>query len=200
MNQPIRGQMVYPLVYAYIVMALYDGVSELLERGRGIRGKRKGYVWMEKCIPAAVFLVWLRVGWIQCVTSCQLWETAHESYVQDVLTANRLYWDICDEAGGNPEHCIVVFVGKRGLRLSEEAVVGDAIGYSFFEWDADSLVGVNERVHMFFETLGLRMEKPEEGEYKEALEAGSTRPVWPDAGSVFKIRDGVIGVRLSENL
>lgn len=200
MNQPIRGQMVYPLVYAYMVMALYDGIKELLERGKAIGGKQKICVWIGKCIPWAVFLVWMRVGWMQCVTSCQLWETAHEGYVQDVLTANRLYWDICDEAGENPEHCTVVFIGKRGLQLSEDAVVGDAIGYSFFEWDADSLVGVNERVHLFFETLGLRMEKPEEGEYKEALEAGNTRPVWPDPGSVFKISDRVIGVRLSENL
>ena len=91
----------------------------------------------------------------------QLWETAHESYVQDVLTANRLYSDICKEAGiEQTKDCIVVFVGERGIRLSESAVTGDAIGYSFFEWDVDSVTGVNGRVHTRFETLGLEMEKP----------------------------------------
>lgn len=199
MNQPIRGQMVYPLVYAYMVMTLYGRIKELLERRTDGQAGRKAYCLVKKCVQAAVFLVWLRVGWLQCMTACQLWETAHESYVQDVLTANRMYWDICDAAGEEQaEDCMVVFVGERGLRLSESAVVGDAIGYSFFEWDADSLMGVNERVHKFFETLGLKMEKPEEGEYQEALKAAAEYPVWPAKGSAFKIRDGLIGVKLSE--
>ncbi len=199
MNQPVRGQMVYPLVYAYMVMALYDGIKELAEQITGA-GRAKGMgLWVEKWIPAAVFFLWLRTGWIQCVTACQLWETAHESYVQDVLTANRLYSDICKEAGiEQTKDCIVVFVGERGIRLSESAVTGDAIGYSFFEWDVDSVTGVNGRVHTLFETLGLEMEKPEEEEYREAVEASRLWPVWPAQGSVLKIRDGVIGVKLSE--
>lgn len=191
MNQPIRGQMVYPLVYAYMVMALYDGVKELSEWWKW-PGKNRIFL-------GAVFLICFRVGWIQCVTACQLWETAHEGYVQDVLTANRLYQDICSEAGTEPvEDYTTVFVGERGLVLSEEAIVGDAIGYSFFEWDADSIMGVNHRVHIFFETLGLEMKKPEEEEYREALAAAEDHPVWPARGSVFKIRDKVIGIKLSE--
>ena len=77
-------------------------------------------------------------------------------------------------------------------------MTGDAIGYSFFEWDVDSVTGVNGRVHTLFETLGLEMEKPEEEEYREAVEASRLWPVWPAQGSVLKIRDGVIGVKLSE--
>lgn len=187
MNQPIRGQLVFPLVFAYEVMALYGGVKEIL-------GKYK-------MVTAVVLLLGIRVGWGQCMTACQLWETAHEGYVQDVLTANRMYPDICQAAGEEPvEECTVVFVGQRGLSLAGDALVGDAIGHSFFQWDADVANGVSIRVQALFDVLGMNMKKPQvdEAQYQEAQDACQGRPVWPAKGSVFKIRDGLIAVKLSE--
>lgn len=213
MNQPIRGQLVFPVVMAYLVWALYDGVGEWLgdvrtkncpcEEAVGdfceagvIPGKRGVSVVM-----VLLLITGLRIGWSQCVTMCQLWETAHEGYVQDVLTANRMYPDICRAAGEEPvEACQVVFAGKRGLSLAGDALLGDAIGYSFFEWDSAGAIGVSSRAHALFQVLGMKMMKPEAEQYQEALAACEGVPVWPEDGSVFKVRDGLILVKLSEVL
>ncbi len=199
MNQPIRGQLVFPLVMAYMVWALYDGAGELL--GTAGASAQSANLWRRGKGIAMAFLLILgiRLGWSQCVTMCQLWETAHEGYVQDVLTANRMYPDICRAAEGEEvAECQVVFVGKRGLSLAGDALLGDAIGYSFFEWDCAGPIGVSSRAQALFEVLGMKMVKPEAKEYQEALAACGDSPVWPEEGSVFKVRDGLIAVKLSE--
>jgi len=208
MNQPIRGQLVFPLVMAYLVWALYDGIRELLgfmeadadEFGTYTDevGNVSGHAG-KRFIMLLLLAGGIRLGWTQCVTMCQLWETAHEGYVQDVLTANRMYPDICRVAEEEPvEECQVVFVGKRGLSLAGDALVGDAIGYSFFEWDSAGPIGVSSRAQALFDVLGMKMVKPEAEQYQEALADSAGMPVWPEEGSVWKVRDGLIAVKLSE--
>lgn len=200
MNQPIRGQLTFPFVWAYLVWDLYGGVKELLsglqQAEERKKNRRNGVASM------AIVLLWIgtvRLGWSQCVTMCQLWETAHEGYVQDVLTANRMYPDICRAAQDEPvEECQVVFIGNRGLSLAGDAMLGDAIGYSFFEWDAAGPIGVSSRAQALFEVLGMKMRKPEAEQYQEALAACQGVPVWPQDGSVVKVREGLIAVKLSE--
>lgn len=208
MNQPIRGQLVFPLVMAYLVYALYDGIEEKLGMagcGSGsegsctvVDGDVRGMT-RRRFLMVCLFVLTFRIGWFQCVTMCQLWETAHESYIQDVLTANRMYPDICRAADDESvEECQVVFLGKRGLSLAGDALLGDAIGCSFFEWDVAGPIGVSSRAQALFDVLGMKMVKPEAEQYQEALADSDGMPVWPADGSVWKVREGLIAVKLSE--
>lgn len=190
--QPIRGQMTYPLVYAYYVLLLYVGLCLMPGDQRVIRGARKS-----ACMLFA--LLAMALGWQQGITMNQLWETAHEAYVADVLTANRMYGDICRVADRTDmEQCKVVFVGTRKASLAGEPVLGDVIGHSFFEWDAQSLIGVSLRVNTFFQTLGLKMEVPAGEDYQAALAGCQGRPDWPALDSVFLLDGDTVVVKLSD--
>lgn len=129
----------------------------------------------------------------------QLWETAHEQYVSDTLTANRMYLDICHTADrSDMENCRVVFVGTRAAGLGGTPLFGDVIGHSFFEWDASGPIGVSGRENVFFKTLGLYMASPTEEEYREALISYEGRPLWPASDSVFLLTPDTVVVKLSE--
>jgi len=193
MNQPMRSQMTYSLVYAYVFLLFYVGIR-MLKWDRRV---------LEMCRQAAgvmVIVLVIGLGWKQGVTVCQLWETAHESYVADVLTANRMYADICKAADRTDmENCKVVFLGSRTVQLAGEPVLGDVIGHSFFEWDADSSVGVSTRVSTFFRMLGMPVwKKVTAEEYQRALGMEEELSVWPAAGSVGVMEDGIVVVKLSE--
>ena len=129
----------------------------------------------------------------------QLWETAHESYVNDAMNASRMYAEICRVADEEyMQDCHVAFIGERNVELGGNPLLGDTIGHSFFQWDADSSVGVTGRVASFFETFGMLMGAPTQEEYDEAAAACEGRPMWPAEGSVFRIRDGLVAVKLSD--
>lgn len=192
MNQPIRGQMTFPLVYAYYVMFLYVGIRMMPV------SKKAGRMCRNALCGLAV-LFGSVMGWKQGITMCQLWETAHESYVSDALTANRMYADICRAADREDmENCRVVFVGTRKAELAGTPLYGDVIGHSFFEWDASGPEGVSGRVYTFFQTLGLVFQRPVAEEYQAALKFSEKQPVWPANGSVVQMEEDVIVVKLSD--
>ena len=69
------------------------------------------------------------------------------------------------------QDCHVAFIGERNVELGGNPLLGDTIGHSFFQWDADSSVGVTGRVASFFETFGMIMGAPTQEEYDEAAAA-----------------------------
>lgn len=191
--QPIRGQMTYPLVWASYILLLYTGLASL-------SSDRNIICFFRKAGCGAMVFGTILLGWRQGIHMSQLWETAHEQYVSDAFTANRMYEDICRTADrSDMEHCKVVFVGTRAAKLGGSPVIGDVIGHSFFEWDASSSIGVSLRVNTFFETLGLFMEVPAPEDYEYALELCAGRPVWPASDSVFLTEEGIVVVKLSED-
>ncbi len=192
MNQPMRGQLAYVLVFAFAVQTVYDQIQAFPLRSRWGRQIRKG-------LGILALLLGVRMGWGQCVLMNQLWETGHEYLVSDKLTAERLYRDICQTADmENMADCKVILIGERGRDSVGNQLQGDVIGHSFFQWDADSIVGVNGRTQGFFEMLGMPSKLPDQQEYQEAAAAGGQAPVWPAKGSVFKLHEDMVVVKLSE--
>lgn len=192
MPQPIRGQMTYPLVYGWYVMFLYTAFASLPVQRPDAR-------FLKKAACAAVTAAGIVLGWKQGISMSHLWETAHEQYVSDTLTANRMYLDICHTADrSDMENCRVVFVGTRAAGLGGTPLFGDVIGHSFFEWDASGPIGVSGRENVFFKTLGLYMASPTEEEYREALISYEGRPLWPASDSVFLLTPDTVVVKLSE--
>ncbi len=202
MPQPIRGQLTYPLVYAYSVYIVYGELAGMADGG-GLLNREKacrfasGRAWKGVLALAAAAAV--LIGWKQCVTMSQLWETAHETYVSDVMNAGRMYGELCRAADGEQiSDCQVAFVGAQGTKLGGTPLMGDAIGHSVFQWDADSSIGVSGRAASFFEMLGMPVGMPDAESYAEAKSACADRPVWPAEGSVFLVREGLAAVKLSD--
>ena len=191
-TQPIRGQMTYPLVYAFYLLLLYACFSMAPWKNAFIK-------YAGKTASMFILMGGMVLGWRQGIAMSHLWETAHEAYVSDVLTANRMYGDICHAADREQmDNCTVVFVGTRKVPTAGSPMVGDVIGHSFFEWDSDSSIGVSLRVNTFFETLGLNMAVPSEADYQSALMMCTGKPDWPAAGSVFLLDENTVVVKLSD--
>ena len=150
-----------------------------------------------------VLVLGIVVGWKQSVTVGQLWETAHEVSLGDRALAQRIYDRVCIAADmEHMEDCRVVFVGSRAAEVPKNVVRGDVIGYSFFQWDASSPSALNQRIHGYYRSLGLPMHFLADGEIQglceEAAEAAKDHTSLPTADSVFKLRDGVVIVKLSD--
>ena len=179
MNQPVRSQLTYPFLYAFEVAFLYEAARKHFKK--------------EVCM--VLLLLGMFGGWSQGMKLCQLWETSKEGYEQDIMVSRQIYEDIRRMDGAGQK---VAFIGTRGLLLAGDALPGDVIGHSVFEWDADSFVGVSGRAYSWFQSQGMEVEKITQAEYQEALIASGERPVWPASGSVFWVRDGLLAVKLSE--
>lgn len=190
--QPIRAQMTYPLVYAFYIMICYVIFYKFAGELQGTVKK------LMKAGCLCVCLVCVILGWKQGVNMNQLWETAHEVYQSDTLTANRMYEDICEVADRTDmENCKVAFVGTRPASLAGNPLRGDVIGFSSFQWDSGSAIGVSGRVKTFFSILGLTVNAPSAEEYQEALIESKNHPSWPANDSVFMVGECVV-VKLSE--
>lgn len=195
MPQPVRSQFAFPAVFSFTVFFLYSEIRMFCFKDN--------WKQVRRLTGAVVLVLGIVIGWKQSVTVGQLWETAHEVSLGDRALAQRIYDRICIAADmEHMEDCRVVFVGSRAAEVPKNVVRGDVIGYSFFQWDASSPSALNYRVYGYYRSLGLPMHFPEEGEiqglYEEAAEAAKERTSWPTADSVFKLRDGVVVVKLSD--
>ena len=100
----------------------------------------------------------------------QLYHTIHMTYMQDSALAGAIYEDI-EKVGIDAEMDVykVIFVGKRSVRLPNDALRGDVIGHSFFEWDSSGYAGSTNRIIGFCATLGYdNMVGPMKEEAKKA--------------------------------
>ena len=195
MPQPVRSQFTFPAVFSFAVFFLYSEIRTFCFKDN--------WKQVRRLTGAVVLVLGIVIGWKQSVTVGQLWETAHEVSLGDRALAQRIYDRICIAADmEHMEDCRVVFVGSRAAEVPKNVVRGDVIGYSFFQWDASSPSALNYRVYGYYRSLGLPMHFPEEGEiqglYEEAAEAAKDHTSWPTADSVFKLRDGVVIVKLSD--
>lgn len=175
--QPIRGQIVFPFVYAFCLAAITT-----------FQKKAISYLC---CIGAA--LASLHQGQIMT----QLFHTSYMTYEQDKSLAASLYESI-EQTGTDAglDTYTVVFVGNRSANLPQDSLRGDVIGHSFFEWDATGYAGSTNRIIGFCDTLGYDMTVPTEEQAQRANQLAPEMPVWPASGSV-RAADEIIVIRLS---
>lgn len=186
--QPVRTQLVYPLTAALFLSHL-----TVLPAGESLLRRR---------IAAAMTAVCVCCSLHQGVTTVQLFQTSWEAYRNDVLTANRIYADLCRIADrSDMSDCLVIFTGGRDAGLAGPVVEGELIGLSFFEAEAHTSVGVTGRVSSLFSILGLKvqvMTAEQTDLYQQAISYMQDAPDWPAEGSIRMMGDAVI-VRLSEH-
>lgn len=87
----------------------------------------------------------------------------------------------------------IIFVGKKDNKSS---LIGETMGHSFFEWDNESVYGVNMRANGFMKTLGYEYNMPTIEQYNIAKEESKNMGIWPSADSVLE-KEGFIIIRLS---
>lgn len=216
--QPIRAQLVYPLVYAFLAAflaaAVYPESGEENEQERAVgesREKRTGKYAENRFCPGmvrrlrryvslAVFGVCLVLSWRQGYDTSRLFGTVHKVSEQDIALTRDIYREAGREAaagGMELSDCVFIFIGSRRAQLSGEDLRGDVIGCSFYQWDAASSMGSSRRIYDLMQAIGLPAKEPVLSRYLDSLPLADKMPCYPAGGSIRLDGDTVI-VKLSE--
>ena len=178
-NQMIRSLFAYPLLFSFCMGYLTKLSGRVLKVFMGL---------------LALSLV---IGMAN--TTVALFHTAYLSYEQEKALSGALYERISQTAmdaglGNTPR---VVFVGKKGISLPGDALRGDVIGKSFFEWDQGDYAGSTRRIMGYWVHLGYYIAPPSLEDAEIAKEEAKDMPVWPATDSV-RVTHGFIVVKLSD--
>lgn len=134
----------------------------------------------------------------QGTTASRALFSAQMTYEHDKIVAQCLLTRMQALGVKQQEEQRVAMVGKYYPLMPEGAGIREeTVGYSFFEWDAASDVGVSKRGTGFLTALGFPLNPATPEEYQQALVYSAGMPVWPAEGSVAKMGD-VIVVKFSE--
>lgn len=184
--QPARAQMVYPLAFGF-------WTAYLTVLG-GNAGWRKGLKWLLTLFCAAVIVS-------QAQVTTGLFRTAAEVSRNDQLLLNRIYARVEETADTEQmDQVMILLVGKKDPVLPHDSLVGDTIGYSFFNW-GDELVGVTGRIFTengLARVLGMEYGQVNVESYEAAVRQAEGRPSWPAKDSVWEVSEGVIAVKLGD--
>jgi len=169
--ETIRAQFALPFSIAFICCYLYDQNI--------IKNKIKHTV-----------LILLILS--QFLITIQLFYSDYIRYQEDVLLAEQIMEKITPLL---TEEKRVVFLNTYS---HDEKLItkGETMGYSFFEWDKTTEIGVNGRVTGFLGTLGYHLTYPTIEDVKKAKELELEMETWPNQDSILEY-DNLIIIRLS---
>lgn len=179
-GEPVRrSQMVMPFALAFVAYVLI-----LQERGN------KRTVLLILCIIT---------GYVQLSNTMRLNYTDSVRYESDVRTAYALMEDL-NQLGEKAHAYPIIFIGKRPAELNNSCVVGETIGSSFFEQDAEveprGFYSTRRMIH-FMHVLGGDYHRGNEAQAIKAAEYSKHMTIWPMEGSIV-LQDECIIVKLSD--
>lgn len=220
--QPIRAHLVYPLVFAsalsFLTAFLWPeeeaaegekmekacaGKDSTEKSGAAENGRekhRKRAVQRRKGAAFAAAALCLLISWSQAEDGEALFETVHQVSEQDIGLTREIYGkaqEMADREGRDIQDCVFIFLGKREPELPAEALRGDVIGCSFYQWDAESPMGISRRIYDLMQALELPSKEPVLSRYLDSLPFAEGMACYPEEGSVRMDEDTVI-VKLSE--
>lgn len=180
----IRSQLVLPAVTGFLA---YFCIQTCIR----MKGKRPVFLW----IFCGISLLGI---WIQSQVTLRLYYTDSCRYEQDAALGRELITKL-KEVSGEGRYPLVI-VGSRPFEPNNACVMGEIIGYSFFDYDLSvepEGFWNSRRVVGLLHTLGYRINHASREDTARALEDSVGMPVWPGEGSVRLIND-VIVVKLSD--
>ena len=154
---------------------------------------------MGKITYIVLLVLCVTTGYVQLSGTMRLNYTDSVRYESDVRTAQAIMEDL-DKLGDDAHAYPIIFVGKRAAELNNSCVMGDTIGYSFFEWDTDvapqGFYNTRRIIH-FFHVLGGDYHRGNEAQALKAAEYSKSMNSWPMEGSIV-LHDDCIIVKLSD--
>ncbi|MEF9938971.1 MAG: glucosyltransferase domain-containing protein [Clostridium sp.] len=171
----MRSQLVLPLVAAFFGAMAATFIGSHKKSAAGMA--------MAICLLFAVN---------QATTASRAIFSAQMTYENDKMTAQQLIVRMqeLDSASAGQR---VAMIGQYHPTLPKAAGIREeTIGYSFFEWDYMTAVGVSKRGTGFLKSLGFPFEPATEEEYAAAKMYSLNMPTWPSVGSVQKLGDIVV--------
>lgn len=143
-------------------------------------------------LQAVVTALFLLAAVNQGTVSARAMYSAQMTYENDKTTAEQLIMrmQLLDAALPGQR---VAMIGQYHPAMPEAAGIREeTVGYSFFEWDYMTDVGVSRRGTGLMKALGFPFESATPEEYFAAKMYSLNMPCWPAAGSVEKVGDLVI--------
>lgn len=184
----IRSQLVLPFLtgfLAYLAVSLLAGYVQT-----------QRFSW--RFAAAVLALVCVAGIWGQTSTSMSLYYTDELRYVQDEYLGRELITEI-DKVQGM-QNLPVAIVGTKPFSPNNACVIGEMIGKSFFDHDADvepAYYWSTRRMLGFLHVLGADYNQAHAYRFNDVAAYSEGMPSWPEEGCVA-IYDGMIVVKLSD--
>lgn len=170
-KQVYRAQIAYPFITAYFIIFVFD------------------YEY-KKCFKYFMLFVVMIISFLQFKTTEQLFESDYLNYQYEKQLVNQLISSIKYD---KLEDKTLIFIGSKSFN---NILKGETIGYTFFEWDKDYILGSNERIHGLFKILNYNYKLPTINQYEYSLNKSKSMKVYPSEGSII-YEDDIIVIRLS---
>lgn len=151
------------------------------------------YIIINKKIDFLKLLVVIIFLFNQIYITTSLFYSDYIRYQEDTQLANDIAYRVEPLMSENTK---VVFIGAYIPKSNSIIIKGDVMGKSFFEWDANEIIGSNSRAINFMNTLGFHSDIPTPEEYEIAKEQSIDMDIWPSNKSV-KEYDNLIIVKLN---
>lgn len=200
-NAAVRSQLVLPALtglYAYVDLNICFRLREDIKKGEITEAVSKVKIISIRSAGAIVLLVCIFAAWRQTKVTQALYYTEKMCYEQDVSIARELISKIDEERGHN--WYPVVFIGTYEFKKSHACIMGETIGRSFFEHDADAeprFYWSTRRALGLMHVLGYNYEQVVDPEMIAiAMEDSKYMPEWPNEGCV-QVHDDMIIVKMS---
>lgn len=188
------------LVLSPFYLAIYQGGAVLMRTQFSLPfaaaffgAAAAAFIWSQKRVAAGIVTaVCLILAFNQGTTASRALFCAQMTYENDKMTAQQIIVQMqaLDAASDGQR---VAMIGQYHPVLPEAAGIREeTIGYSFFEWDYMSPVGVSGRGTGFMRALGFPFEPASFEEYFAAKMYSLNMPSWPHAGSVQRLGDVVV--------
>lgn len=200
-NAAVRSQLVLPALtglYAYIDLNICFRFIEDIENEDKKEAATKFKIILVRAAAVAAIFICTLAAWRQTKVTEALYYTERMCYEQDVAIARELISKIDEERGHN--WYPVVFIGTYDFKENHAAIMGETIGRSFFEHDADAeprFYWSTRRALGLMHVLGYNYEQVVDPELIGiAMEDSKYMPEWPNEGCV-QVHDDMIIVKMS---
>lgn len=200
-NAAVRSQLVLPALtalYAYTDINICFRLREDMKGEAVKEAAGKSKIIFIGSAEAIILLVCIFAAWRQTKVTEALYYTEKMCYEQDVSIARELINKIDEERGHN--WYPVIFIGTYDFKENHACIVGETIGRSFFEHDADAeprFYWSTRRALGLMHVLGYNYEQVVDPEMIAiAMEDSKYMPEWPNEGCV-QVHDDMIIVKMS---
>ncbi len=169
-----------------------EGLKQLSDEGKLPAFFRRNLSLILTGAACLLFLLCLRKD---IVRANRLYYTEYNVKQQEAAMTEEILLEI--RRSGAPDDARVAVIGSWSPLLNGSMLKGNAVGYSFYEWDAHIPGAVSKRVTGYWNSMGYDYRDPSEKEMARAEKAAARMPVWPADGSVVRQGEDLVIVRLS---